>query len=386
MSTLPINRTWSKFSGENMTSDQYESFKQSALSGTTVRKTIYFSDFSLIDETRIMYLGTEFLMTPEAFKSLVRFLGLNNVMMNKLNNTIGSNSGQKLLGLMKSALSSNDDKNHICMIIDKQSTKIVDFVKSAQGVLSNGAFFGVFEDVMNNNKGMEIKNMAISNNDNVEISVINHNWEFNVSGLSDEYFKSGLVFINTPNATIINPFNERLICTNGMVVAEEGMSLILKNGDISHQNAFFDAARNLKGILSFEQEFKRRIIRMMDTTASYDELRQARHIMDYAVRDSERGDIKETLEYFLPEMEVKRAFLKQNVDLMLLERNVWKRVRTPHTVWDVVNKLTDLSSHPIKHGLSLKDGNSSMFQLQKEAGNISFKPLYDLEVGIKQIY
>jgi len=376
----------SRIGGQTMTMSSYDTFKNQVEAGTIVRKTLNFLQFEILSENKLSIQDVVFPMEPKAFKSLIRLIGISNATYTKVNDTIGGNSGHKLVQLMKTAMAGIADKNSVCLIVNKNSGVVVDVVKSAEGILSNGAFFSIFEDVINNHKGMEIKNMAISQDGNVEITVINHNWEFNVGGLKDEYFKSGLVFINTMNETIITPFNERLVCTNGMVVSENGHSLILKNGEVSHQRAFFDAARNLKGVQSFEQDFKRRIIRMMDTVSSYGELKTAKVAMVGQVVNAEEQYVKETIESFLPELMVKREFLKYNVDLESLTPEQWARIKTPHTVWEVVNKLTDLSSHPEKNGLTLKEGNHSIFVLQKTAGNICFKPMYDLESPVKQLF
>ena len=55
-----------------------------------------------------------------------------------------------------------------------------------------------------------------------------------------------------------------------------------------------------------------------------------------------------------------------------------KAIRSMYTVWELVNKLTDLSSHPLRYGLSLRNGNASIFNLQKVAGELAFKEQYDL--------
>jgi len=372
--------------GADITSDQYNAFKEKALNNGIIRRTISYSDIVLVSDKVIEYAGIQFEMTEGAFKSLVKMCGLSNGQLDRINTALGEKTGNQLLKMMQVAMSGTPGKNTLCMLVNKTSCKVVDFTKAAESVLSNNAFFKLFEDVMNNHAGMHIKNLALTENGNVELSVINENWEFNVGGLNDEYFNSGLVFINTPSSTIINPFNERLICTNGMVVASDGLSLILKNTDPTHINGFFDAVRNLKGVLNFEQEFKKRVVRMMDTQASYAELLDVRKSVEYHVANTVDPDVRATIESFIPTIEVERAFLTHLVKLNEVDKQTWKKIRTMLTVWDLVNKLTDLSSHPQRYGLTLREGNASIFQLQREAGALSFKEHYDLECQVKQVY
>lgn len=372
--------------GATVTDAQYQAFKEKALNNGIIRRTVSFSDIVLISDKLIEYAGIQFEMTEDAFKALVKMCGLSNGQLEKINTALGEKTGSQLLKMMQVAMAGIPGKNTLCMLVNKINCKVVDFTKSAESVLSNNAYFKLFEEVMNNHSGMFIKNMALTENGNVELSVINENWEFNIGGLNDEYFKSGLVFINTPSSTIINPFNERLVCTNGMVVASEGLSLILKNSDPTSVNGFFDAVRNLKGVLNFEQEFKRRVIRMMDTQASYAELVEVRKAVEYHVANQTDPDVRVTVESFIPKIDVERAFMANLVNLSELDKKTWKKIRTMLTVWDLVNKLTDLSSHPQRYGLTLKEGNSSIFQLQRAAGELSFKDQYDLEQPVKQIF
>jgi len=369
-----------------VTDEQYNAFKEKALHNGIVRRTVSFGDIHLVSDKIVEYSGVKFEMSEEAFKSLVKMCGMSNGQLEKINTALGEKTGAKLLDMMKVAMSGIPGKSTLCMLINRTTCKVVDFTKAAESVLSNSAFFKLFEDVMNNHTGMSIKNMALTENGNVQLSVINDNWEFNIGGLNDEYFNSGLVFINTPSSTIINPFNERLVCTNGMVVASEGLSLILKNSDPTHMNGFFDSVRNLKGVLNFEQEFKRRVIRMMDTQASFAELIEVRRSVEYHVANTNDPEVRATIESFVPKMEVERAFLAHLINLSEQDKKTQKKIRTMLTVWDLVNKLTDLSSHPQRYGLTLKEGNSSIFQLQREAGTLAFKDQYDLECQIAQIF
>lgn len=374
-------------SGETgWTGEQYRAFKDKAMNHGIVRKTVSYKDITLINEKLIEYSGVQFEMTENAFKALVRMLGLTTGVMETITKNLGENITAQLLKMMKVALAGDATKNSICLFVDKNSTKIVNFGKSAESVLSNNAFFTLFEETMNNQSGMVIKNMAITQEGNIEISVLNNNWEFQVARLNDEFFKSGLVFLNTPNETIIQPFAERLTCTNGNIATEKGLSLILKNADRASVNGFFDVVRNLKGVVNFEQEFKARIIRMMDTQASYAELLDVRSGVEYHVANMQDPDVRNMVETFIPTQYVKQAFIEKKVDLNVVDKKNYAKIRTMLTVWELLNKLTDLSSHPQRYGLSLFGGTSSIFALQRQAGELAFKKQYDLECSVPQIF
>jgi hypothetical protein len=315
--------------------------------------------------------------------SLVKVLGFTKGATETINKKLGNTVTSHLLELLKRTASA--ENGHVCVVINEKSLKIVGFAREASAILSNHAYFKLFEDVMNNNKGMSIKNMSVTENGNVEISVLNEDWEFGLDGLSDEFFKSGLVFINSPSKTVVNPFNERLVCTNGMVVDQSSMSIVLNAGP-NGLNTFYDTVRNITGVHNFEVEFKERIVRMMKTQASYAELLNVRSAVEYNVLDMNVQAVRDTVESFIPTAEVKRAFISKNIDLNLVSNKAKKSIRTPLTVWELVNKLTDLASHPDRYSLSLRNGNASITNLQMTAGQLSFKNEYDLEETVIQLF
>lgn len=380
---------YSKLNGKSLSEEQYYDFKDKVKKSGIVRKSVSLKELTIISQSLIGYAGVDFEMTEDAWKNLIKLTGLSIGVMKEIDDKLGENVSKKLLDMMRIACSSNQDKQKICMLFNKHTAKIVGFTKSAEGVLSNNGFFTLFEQTMNNHSGMQIKNMAISENGNVEISVLNNNWEFNVNhngkGLSDEYFKTGLVFLNTPDATIVNPFNERLVCTNGMITAEQGLSLILRRSSAQEVSSFFDAVTNLKGTANFNEVFKSRIITMMDTQASYDEMLQTYTSCEWNIQNTKIQSVRDKLNEFIPINEVKDAYLKHNVNLDMLKSKELKKIRTMLTVWELVNALTDLSSHPAKYGFML-NSDSSMFNLQRHAGELAFKPQYDLELPFKQLF
>jgi hypothetical protein len=382
--------SWSKLEGETVSQEQYEKFKNDVKEFGIVRKIVALSDLDIVGTTLIGYGGVNFEMTESAWKNLVKLTGLSVGVVEEINKNLGEDVSKKLLNMMRISLGDKTDKRRVCMLFSKKSLKVVGFTKSTESVLSNNAFFTLFERTLNNQSGMEIKNMAINDNGNIELTVLNNNWEFNVgdgnTNLGDEYFKTGLAFINTPDATIINPFAERLVCTNGMITAEKGLSMVLKKASAGDVSAFFDQVTNLKGTANFDQELKKRIIRMMDSQASYDEMLTARRSCEYEISNLKEVGCLSKLEEFIPVSEVKQAFLKHNIDLNMLNTTDHKKIRTQLTVWDLVNRLTDLSSHPKRYGFRLQDDNSSVNRLQREAGKIAFKPQYDLESPVKQIF
>ena len=378
---------WSKFMTEGTTVDArtYESFKNEVLnSHNIVRKTVALSDIDIVSDTKIKYKGVDFKLSESGFKSLVKILGLTNGAVVKITDALGNNISTQLLSMLKkSAKNSNEN---VCIIFNKKQFAITAFTKEATGVLSNEAFFSLFENTMNNNPNMDIRNMSISPEGNVDISVLNNSWEFDLKGFNDEYFKSGLTFLNSSDLTSVNAFNERLSCLNGMIADNlEGTSINLSRNS-GNVDEFFDVVTNLKDLNGFESIFKSRISSMMNTQASLDELTKVYNSFKYHTTNYDDKFVKSQLESFIPLNETKHAFRKENIALSELSIKEKKQVRTGITVWDLVNNMTDLSSHPGKYGLKLKNESNSVSDLQRASGDLAFKKIYDLGSPVRQLF
>lgn len=375
--------------GKAALNSQYMAFKSQVAKHNAVRQMVNITDIDLVSDTMILYQGGTFIITPLAFKGLVKILGFSNAQMKLITDKLGKEITTELVKMMQISLSQKKDTREICMVLDGVTGKVINFTKNVNAVMTNSEMLFMFERTMNNNSGMEIRNMSITDEGNLTISVVNNNWEFNMSketGLKDEFFKSGLVFLNTQNETIIQPFNERLICTNGMINSTKGSALILKDCDETKKHGFFEAVTTLKGVEFSESDFKERILRMTKTRASFNELLNCHSSVCNNVNNSKEYNTLSIIESFLPVAEIKREFMSKGYDLNVYGQDEYKKIRTKLTVWELVNEMTDLSSHPERYGLTLANGNASIFNLQREAGNLTFKQKYDLESILPNLF
>lgn len=375
--------------GKAALNNQYFDFKAKVMKHNALRQMVNISDIELVSEKMIIYQGGMFTMTELAFKGLVKILGFSHAQMKMFNDKLGKDITNELVKMMQISMSKKMDTKEICMVLDGTSGKIINFTKDTQAVMTNSEMLFMFERTMNNNSGMEIRNMSITDEGNLNISVVNNNWEFNMDkelGLKDEFFKSGLVFMSTPNATIIQPFNERLICTNGMINTQKGAALILKHCDEVKKHGFFEAVTTLKGVEFSENEFKERITRMTKTKSSFGEMIRCHSSVCSNVDNSKDYNTLAIIESFLPVAEVKREFMIKGYDLDKYTQEDYQKIKTKLTVWELVNEMTDLSSHPERYGLTLANGNASIFNLQRTAGELAFKPKYDLETVLPDLF
>ncbi len=361
---------------------KYLDFKSQALSSKLIKHEVPLCTVEILSEDKIKLAGTIVPITKEAFLNLIKILGLTNIFLSKFQNATNEKAKAELIKIMQTAACSDEKKSMVTLVLNQETKNIVAVVTKNSVGLTTNSFFKLFEDVMNNHKNMEIKNMSVRGN-TVEISVVNKDWEFNIGGLKDEYFHTGLVFIQTPNETVICPFNERLTCTNGMVVQTKGSSIILKHSDATSVNGFISHITNIKGLSFFEQEFKIRVMKMINTVASYAEMKMVYDNLKYHI-DTEDPFVKAKVMQFVDVDYVWKQYMNQKFDLLKADKDLLKKVKTHMSVWELVNGLTDLSSHAEQHNIRFKyEGDYSVFQLQKLAGELVMKDPLDLEFESK---
>lgn len=377
---MTTNRNSNRGFRGNFSKDQYEAFKATANGNNLVHKEVLLSDLKIIDSKMIEWKGHFLRMSDGAFTTLVDFLGLTKRVISNVEKVLGEDDQKVLLEAMKRGMSNKEGKNALTLVINKVTQEIEYFQKSAKDFIPNGSFFKLFEDVMNNHTNMVISNMSLAKGC-IEINVVNNDWEFNIGGLKDEFFKSGLSFVYTPNHIVISPFNERLICTNGMVTREKGLSLILKRNDAGSVSEFLEKVRDIKDNEYFVKEFRQRVNRMIKTTASVGELMFAHNTVAAHV-DMEDVHSRTTIERFLPLMFVKAEYLKIRVDVDRLQAAQLAKAQTHLSVWEVVNGITDIASHEARYYLNFLHGNQSAQQMQRVAGEITFKQNFDLEISV----
>lgn len=384
--TAVATRLRGNFGQPVITTEKYESFKKEALGKSLLRQEGLLSDLKVLSEDRIEYKGTKMEMTSDAFGSLVKVLGLNKTVMGNFDKALGKGAQTELIDVMRSALASDAAKNKMALVMNAKTGAIVDVRKNAGSVLSNSAFFSLFEDVMNKHTNMNIKRMSVNSNGSLDITAVNPGWEFQVARISDEVFHSGLAFGNNYNKSIISPFTERLICTNGMVVQEKGMSIELLGHSAGDLTTFLGAVRSIADVSYFENEFKGRVNRMANTVASYDEMHHAYTNIKHwlSVEDSE---VMKTINEQLPLQDVRADYLRVGLDIENEKKVTWRKAETPMSVWEVANVVTDLASHPEAYGITMRGENTrGVLALQKLAGELAFKKEYDHEGNIPSIF
>ena len=170
--------------------------KAETLNSQSVRKTIAVRDINLIDDSTIEYKGKRLEITREAFKSLMKLIGMSATFASKFESLFNAETKAKFINQMKNAMSAQ--LNEITIILSPTTRRVVGFSKNATDIISHERFINLADQIIDQH-GFEVTNWGVdANKGSVIVNVMNPKAQFYLKGLglSDEVFTAGLTLSN----------------------------------------------------------------------------------------------------------------------------------------------------------------------------------------------
>ena len=339
---------------------KFQDFKEQVLSKRIGRKPVSLSEIKLISENAIQVHGLPLALSSEGFKSLLRLIGITNKMRQGLKKHYGDSFTDNLISTMGNAMSAS--KGGVVLLIDLTKRRVINIVRSTEEMIDHERYLKNVERVISDSN-LEIDSMIVRDNGGFAISTIGDNTEWGLKGVeSTESFKFGLNFDNDPvKGTRLMPFNQRLVCTNGMIGQNfVGVHQLTNNKDSWEQ--FFHNINVLKQDNFKPIEFSSTLKSVMKSNASVGELVQARNLIkaNSKVTDQE-------LEIFAPIASTEEAYKKKGLILDDFNKDQRQNAPTDVSYWELVNGITDFASHNYGHEVSNAD------TLQRFAGRMFVK-------------
>jgi len=363
-------------------SSKYDQFKKEVQDNYPIRKNLAFTDLKINFEDENAKYGTisiegkELKLTSSAFKSLLRTLGLNDTFIRKFTSIFGVKSKNQLVGVIKNKMSVSNNKT-VSMYIHPQTFRIVAITPINKPYVSPEFYFNMVEDVMSDNN-LDVTNMNMDSTGNVSISTLNTGWGFDVDGLKDEAFNTGVIITAGPTEDIaVDPHVLRLICSNGMVGPRRlEMGPRLESSSIDDISKFMSELGSIKKHnQQFKSVFKNQVKKMNSINASYNEMVQLRDMVESKVTDINDSRTETVLEKYFPVRDVRRRYNEKGIYLSNLTKRHHKNTKTDMTTWELLNSLTDVASHDYGMGI----GELAKADLKKQSGIYMFKKEFDTE-------
>jgi hypothetical protein len=370
-----------------VTADQFANLREQMSTSECVVKTVPLSAISLDDTSiatgRITIGGVQVQVGSGFFQKLSGFLKVSRSLTSEMIKNEDGKIAASLINGLKDYRQVNGGKE-VLLIANPTTREVVDICDPKRyRRMTNDSLMDVTERIVNENPGITIE--TIDFNPHAGRSVINllSADEIGFPGAGkDEFFKFGFSIIQSPKDTIVEMYNQRLVCSNGLRVSL-GQGAIGGNGQIHFEERFrlnSTSADDIKVFLNRIEEMKKaRFIpggfqQTLETAASTKaSLLEVEHAMIAAQRMVREQDttLKSNFidnlsrKYFGSHSETLARIVRKGQNPMSLNDKQKSFIKTGQSIWDVVNSLTYLGSNdsglPLEHKAELKAEAGRLF-------------------------
>ena len=340
---------------QTLSSDIIANRKAETRNSQSLRKTVAIRDIQLINDTTIEYQGKRLAITKDAFKGLMKMIGMSQTFASKFEKLFNPETKAKFINQMKNAMATQ--LNEMTIILSPTTKKVVGFSKNATDLISHDRFIGLADRLVDQN-GFEITNWGVDgNNGSVTINAFNPKAQFGVDGVANEVFTAGLTMKNSPLGGIqVMPYVNRLWCANGCTTAMASESYALKDLSGDSMEKFFEHMSQLRKNKFIPTGFQDKVKQAINTPASMREMSWAHNQIKKHVGDK--------AESWIPLMENEAAYSKANIGIIEP-----KSAKSNQSIWSVVNGMTHVATHaPDMFAMNMQDKDST--ELMVQAGNL----------------
>ena len=340
---------------QTLSSDIIANRKAETRNSQSLRKTVAIRDIQLINDTTIEYQGKRLAITKDAFKGLMKMIGMSQTFASKFEKLFNPETKAKFINQMKNAMATQ--LNEMTIILSPTTKKVVGFSKKATDLISHDRFIGLTDRLVDQN-GFEITNWGVdANNGSVTINAFNPKAQFGVDGVANEVFTAGLTMKNSPLGGIqVMPYVNRLWCANGCTTAMASESYALNDLSADSMEKFFEHMSQLRKNKFIPTGFQDKVKQAINTPASMREMSWAHNQIKKHVGDK--------AESWIPLMENEAAYSKANIGIVEP-----KSAKSNQSIWSVVNGMTHVATHaPDMFAIGMQDKDST--ELMVQAGNL----------------
>ena len=348
----------------------FQAKKAEAIRNEVMRKEISLSEFNVIDNTHIEVDGVKIELTPFAFKRLLGRLRIPTAFAKRFSDGFGTDGLQQLVQMMKTMKSSKNDQT-VTLLVDPRNKVITNILPAGYASISNEAFIDFAEGYINQ-YGLEVKDFGSDPNGGATINCVSPNSVFQVPGMSDEIFNTGVTFRNTPTRGLeVSPYLNRLVCSNGM--SSTAFSETYGLHELTDKSIY---------------EFNEHMITMASTgfqpVGLADKIKAANNT-DASIAEVQRAmsailstDKKVDFEYaqrYLPITKIMKAYSDIGAIPETFTTKQLQNAKSGLSIWEVVNGMTNFASNDERYNIDdHKTGN-----LMVSAGNLLMKKNFDTE-------
>ena len=344
--------------------------KAEAINNQLMRKEISLSEFNVIDNNHIELDGVKIEVTDKAFGKLLGRLRIPKAFAKRFSEGFGNDGLKQLITMMKSMKSSKNDQT-VTLLVDPSNRKITDILPAGYASISNESFIDFAERYINQ-YNLDVTHMGSSQYGGTQINCVAPQGMFNVPGMTNEVFNTGVTFRNTPTRGLeVSPYLERLICANGMTSTAFAENYGLHNLNDKNINEFNEHMIRMASTNFQPVGLADNIKKANNTDASLAEIQRAAS----SILSLDKNIDYNYIQKYIPVDRAMKAYSDLGADPNTFTKAQMKNAKSGMSVWDVVNGMTNFASNDTKYNIN----EGKMGNLMVTAGNILCKKQYDTE-------
>ena len=344
--------------------------KAEAINNQLMRKEITLSEFNVIDNNHIDVDGVKIEVTDKAFGKLLGRLRIPKAFAKRFSDGFGNDGLRQLITMMKSAKSSRNEQT-VTLLVDPNSRKITDILPAGYASISQESFID-FASRYIDQYNLGVTHMGSSQYGGTQINCVAPQGMFNVPGMTNEVFNTGVTFRNTPTRGLeVSPYLERLICANGMTSTAFAENYGLHNLNDKNINEFNEHMIRMASTNFQPVGLADNIKKANNTDASLAEIQRAAS----SILSLDKNIDYNYIQKYIPVDRAMKAYSDLGADPNTFTKAQMKNAKSGMSVWDVVNGMTNFASNDTKFNIN----EGKMGNLMVTAGNILCKKQYDTE-------
>lgn len=344
--------------------------KAEAIGNELMRKEITLSEFNVVDNNHIDIDGVKIEVTDKAFGKLLGRLRIPKAFAKRFSEGFGNDGLRQLITMMKSMKSSKNDQT-VTLLVDPSTRKITDILPAGYASISNESFID-FASRYIDQYNLGVTHMGSSQYGGTQINCVSPQGMFNVPGMQNEVFNTGVTFRNTPSRGLeVSPYLERLICANGMTSTAFAENYGLHNLNDKNINEFNEHMIRMASTNFQPVGLADNIKKANNTDASLAEMQRAAS----SILSLDKAVDYDYVQKYIPVERAFKAYSQLGADPNTFTKAQMKNAKSGMSVWDLVNGMTNFASNDTKFNIN----EGKMGNLMVTAGNILCKKQYDTE-------
>ena len=355
-----------------LSQDVFDTTAKLAIDRQPIRKEVSLKNLEVVNDKTMSVDGLHIPMSNQAFKDVIKAVGLPVTFDKSFTGTFGEKARQQLINRLKSSMAAKGQSS-VSLVVSPESKSIIGVHKSPKDLISNDSFLKTASQIIDRHS-LEVNNFTVNDDGNIYISTSNPKNQWGLQGLKDEDFFGGVSFINNPKDGFqISPFLYRLVCANGMIGKAFEDTMKITSFDARGIEGLFNELNNMAKVGFKPAKFEEQVRAAISTKASLFEMEETYNMM----RSFSGAEYKE-LEAWVPLQATRARYHAAGMDTITMSKEQKKNAKTGTPVWDVINGLTHFSTHD--NGFRLDDTDRR--RMQVEAGKMLAKE-FDMANQVK---